>query len=822
MKRILCLILGILAVCSFSASADSWRLHPTYGYFLKRIIDTPKYTYLLCGNQPYISFAADYASVTNSLFKYDKGEKETEWLNISTKLSAPVIVASEYNFEKGYLMVCYDNGDIDLLYDNGNVVNVPGLKVADASYSKIINSVTMVPGSDEVYLSTDFGYLTVNDKKGEVGTSRILDRAVTAAVKFDNQIFFGTADGLYYGTERASDFEKVPEVSDVHRLWISGDRLYVWYGSGWDQKVDFLMKGHIARGPINLVGTFIMGIEPHKDGFLIDGDNGIWICDSKGEMQSYHKPNSLLGHAVNGLDLNRLFIDDRLAGVKGGIINKNSGEWTLNGEVILPNAANSYKSPNMAYSDTYGMLVRNHGIDYNFTSIVSNPPDLISGLKNGIWTPYSVYSRAKDKFDVFKMYNPTGLAIDPMDKDMVYCGSILNGILRLNLADPAKSLRLGLKTDAAAGKNGFIGVTDPPSTSSISDYTPFSAPAFDASGYMWVAFNNLNEKLMELWYWSPEDRKATTSASNYRPMKKLDLKGMRGANTINVLPLKYSSNRNIIAISGGVKSFALIDHKGTIDNTADDKIYLFSENISDRDGNKVELGYYKALYEDPSTGNLWVGTDEGVFYFNPRQVIDSNEVKVTRVKVARDDGTSLADYLLDGANINMITADGQGRKWFATKGGGITCTSASGAEVLKVYTSDDTLLPSDYVYGLAYNPANNSMMISTDSGLAELFLSGTSADAEGEDAVVYPNPVRPDYYGYVTIEGLEDGALVKITDSGGNLIKELGFADGGTIQWDVTNLNNKRVRSGVYYVLASGGLDSSGGFSAAAKILVVN
>ena len=206
MKRILFLILGILAVCSFSASADSWRLHPTYGYFLKRIIDTPKYTYLLSGNQPYISFAADYASVTNSLFRYDKGEKETEWLNISTKLSAPVIVASEYNFEKGYLMVCYDNGDIDLLYDNGNVVNVPGLKVADASYSKIINSVTMVPGSDEVYLSTDFGYLTVNDKKGEVGTSRILDRAVTAAVKFDNQIFFGTADGLYYGTERASDF----------------------------------------------------------------------------------------------------------------------------------------------------------------------------------------------------------------------------------------------------------------------------------------------------------------------------------------------------------------------------------------------------------------------------------------------------------------------------------------------------------------------------------------------------------------------------------------------------------------------------------------
>ncbi|MDE5807868.1 MAG: T9SS type A sorting domain-containing protein, partial [Muribaculaceae bacterium] len=194
---------------------------------------------------------------------------------------------------------------------------------------------------------------------------------------------------------------------------------------------------------------------------------------------------------------------------------------------------------------------------------------------------------------------------------------------------------------------------------------------------------------------------------------------------------------------------------------------------------------------------------------------------VTRVKVARNDGTSLADYLLDGAMVNKIAVDGQGRKWFATNGGGITCTSSSGSEVVNVYTAENSLLPSDYVYGLCYNPANNSMMISTDSGLAELYLSGVAGGSDEGSAIAYPNPVRPDYFGYVNIEGLEDGSLVKITDSGGNLIKELGFAEGGSIKWDVTNLNNKRVRSGVYYVLASGSADSSG-FAAATKILVVN
>ena len=114
------------------------------------------------------------------------------------------------------------------------------------------------------------------------------------------------------------------------------------------------------------------------------------------------------------------------------------------------------------------------------------------------------------------------------------------------------------------------------------------------------------------------------------------------------------------------------------------------------------------------------------------------------------------------------------------------------------------------------------MMISTDKGLAELYLSAASSDESGKNNVKsYPNPVRPDYYGYVTISGLADNALVKIVDAAGNLIKELGFAAVGETTWDVTNLNMKRVPTGVYYVLASGGPDQNA-FSSVSKILVVN
>ncbi len=74
-----------------------------------------------------------------------------------------------------------------------------------------------------------------------------------------------------------------------------------------------------------------------------------------------------------------------------------------------------------------------------------------------------------------------------------------------------------------------------------------------------------------------------------------------------------------------------------------------------------------ALYEDMQTGLLWVGSDVGLFTINPRKFLSDNG-KVNRIKVARNDGTNLADYLLNGVGVNDITSDSQGRKWFATMG----------------------------------------------------------------------------------------------------------------------------------------------------------
>ena len=264
----------------------------------------------------------------------------------------------------------------------------------------------------------------------------------------------------------------------------------------------------------------------------------------------------------------------------------------------------------------------------------------------------------------------------------------------------------------------------------------------------------------------------------------------------------------------------LIDHKGTVEDSSDDQVVIPIELI-DQDGSNIGFTSVRTMYEDMSTGLVWCGTDMGIFTFRPSELLKTGN-RGYRIKVARNDGTNLADYLLDGASINSIMADNSGKKWISTNGGGIVVTSSDGTEIVKTYTTENSGLPDNDVYAVCYNPENNSMMISTGVGLVELFLSsGSNNNAKESDVKVYPNPVRPDFYGYVTIEGLNDNALVKIVDTGGNLIKELGFAAGGEARWDATNLNMKRVPTGVYYVLATGGPDEEA-YSNVSKILVVN
>ena len=81
----------------------------------------------------------------------------------------------------------------------------------------------------------------------------------------------------------------------------------------------------------------------------------------------------------------------------------------------------------------------------------------------------------------------------------------------------------------------------------------------------------------------------------------------------------------------------------------------------------------------------------------------------------------------------------------------------------------------------------------------------------------YPNPVRPDYSGEISIVGLTYDCNVKIVDTAGSLIYE-GTSVGGSFKWDGRNKKGDRVAAGVYYVLA---YDQEGNEGVATKILFI-
>jgi ligand-binding sensor domain-containing protein len=195
-----------------------------------------------------------------------------------------------------------------------------------------------------------------------------------------------------------------------------------------------------------------------------------------------------------------------------------------------------------------------------------------------------------------------------------------------------------------------------------------------------------------------------------------------------------------------------------------------------------------------------VGTDMGPFMIQKSEVGESS-VTFYQEKIPRNDGTNYADYLLDGIDITSIAIDGGNRKWFGSNTSGLYLISEDNMEQLQHFTKDNSLLFSDKIESLAIQHNTGEVFIGTDKGLCSFMSDATEVAEEmtKDNVYAYPNPVRPDYTGLITITGLTYNASIKIVSSNGTLIRE-GRSNGGTFTWDGCDLDGKKVASGVYMV----------------------
>jgi ligand-binding sensor domain-containing protein len=189
----------------------------------------------------------------------------------------------------------------------------------------------------------------------------------------------------------------------------------------------------------------------------------------------------------------------------------------------------------------------------------------------------------------------------------------------------------------------------------------------------------------------------------------------------------------------------------------------------------------------------------------------------TRIKIYRNDGSNVADYLLEKEVVTCIAVDAGNRKWFGTQGSGVYLMSADGTKAVSSFNTQNSPLPSNYISSLVIDHETGEVIIGTDKGIVALRGSATEGKENFGNIYAFPNPVRPDYSGIITIAGLMTQSNIKITDVAGNLVYETTSV-GGQALWNGTNLWGEKVKSGVYLVFVA---SEDGTESGVTKIAII-
>lgn len=470
---------------------------------------------------------------------------------------------------------------------------------------------------------------------------------------------------------------------------------------------------------------------------------------------------------------------------------------SLNAAIKI-NGVGSSSNAALAYSD--GMLITAN-VESDFRSSLFENKGVFSYLdtRSGEWTNLSfedITNQITDHSTWFQ--GPTSLAIDPNDNHHFFIGSFCLGMFELE----GDSLIAWYNERSNPDIDAIL--KDVPGT-----YSSRTDGIFvDEDGYTW--FMNLGVE---------NPLRCITPKGD---ILKFPISGF--SNEINNTLCRFINTHNnpygfkwIVQVRPWQECQAAIYYDaGTPEDAADDQSVTFTK-LTDQDGNIILPNYFNDVAEDKD-GKIWLMTTSGPFVFDSQLDAFNNPGVVRRIKIPRNDGTNLADYLLAGVDCFCIVVDAANRKWIGTKGDGLYLISADGLSQIEHFTTENSPLMSDDIYALAYDEVSGTMYISCEGGILSYMTDAVQGAENYSEVKCFPNPVRPEFSGNLHISGLKDKSQVKICDINNHVVYSTICA-GGMISWDLTDSNGSRVKAGVYLVY---GIDDNGKNGVVSKFLVVN
>ena len=635
--------------------------------------------------------------------------------------------------------------------------------------------------------------------------------------KGGNLLYVLASNDLYTYNEKDNSiqtFDKINGLNDTHIEFIAwnnvAQRLVIAYS---DQNIDLLTsKGEI----ISLSDYYRKAMTANKKINSLY-TNGAYCYISTGfGILKVNVGKAEISDTYNlGFNVNYTFIEGNYiyaasseqgifrALLSDNLLDKNNWQWVSNyvaqNKTIAPELLEKVKALQPGgpkYNRFFFMQYLNDrlystGGAFEPGAIGLNQPGTIQILKKDEW---SIFQDELDKITGYYYHDMNCLAVDPKNPEHVFVGGraglyeFLDGKLKKYFNKENSLLHPTINTIT----NEDLG----------NDYVPIQGLIFDRKNNLWIL--NCGTRETSLLKLSPDG----TMTDHSKP------KLINGKLTLNVIRRQILDRRGLIwFVNTQYEAPGLFCY-----NPETDKLSVF-KNFKNQDGAPIMVIQMRCVVED-AYQNIWVGTNVGPLRLNVDQMQNPSDAIFEQIKIPRNDGTNLADYLLAGVDISSIAIDGGGRKWFGTNGNGVYLISADNMKQVQHFLSSNSKLLSNDIESIAINDKTGEVFIGTEKGLCSYMSDATkpSDNPGGEDTYAYPNPVRPGYTGLITVVGLAYNSDVKIVTTNGVLVAK-GTSNGGTFTWDGNDLNGKRVASGVYMVQTA---DQEGYNGTVCKIAVVN
>lgn len=192
---------------------------------------------------------------------------------------------------------------------------------------------------------------------------------------------------------------------------------------------------------------------------------------------------------------------------------------------------------------------------------------------------------------------------------------------------------------------------------------------------------------------------------------------------------------------------------------------------------------------------IWFATDKGVAYFPfSIGVVEDQSINVT-LPILNE------SFLFEDKEVFALAIDGGNRIWIGTNEG-LWLFGENISKLIYHFTVDNSPLPSNKVNDLAIHPATGEIFVATEQGLVSYRTDATDATNKHQQVKIYPNPVLPNFEGWVGLSGLANDVGIKITTVSGQLIREINAAGGGA-SWDLADFTGRRVNTGIYLVFSA-------------------